>query len=68
MRVNAVDLAVMAATLAHGGENPVTGDRVVSEEVAAQVLAVMATCGMYDASGSGCSASGCRPRAGFRVV
>ncbi|WEH43370.1 glutaminase A [Streptomyces sp. AM 2-1-1] len=51
VRVNAVDLAVMAATLAHGGENPVTGDRVVSEEVAAQVLAVMATCGMYDASG-----------------
>ncbi|MEU1091391.1 glutaminase A, partial [Streptomyces sp. NPDC005892] len=51
VRVTAVDLAVMAATLAHGGVNPVTEDRVVSEEVAAQVLAVMATCGMYDASG-----------------
>ncbi|MFE9851506.1 glutaminase A [Streptomyces sp. NPDC005576] len=51
VRVTAVDLAVMAATLAHGGVNPVTEDRVVSEEVAAQVLAVIATCGMYDASG-----------------
>ncbi|WP_405658892.1 glutaminase A [Streptomyces sp. NBC_01166] len=51
VRVNALDLAVMAATLAHGGVNPVTGERVVSPEVAAQVLAVMATCGMYNGSG-----------------
>ncbi|WP_406099570.1 glutaminase A [Streptomyces sp. NBC_01013] len=51
VRVTALDLAAMAATLAHGGVNPLTGERVVSEPVAAQVLAVMATCGMYDASG-----------------
>ncbi|MFJ2091215.1 glutaminase A [Streptomyces sp. NPDC087901] len=51
VRVTALDLAAMAATLAHGGVNPLTGDRVVPEPVAAQVLAVMATCGMYDASG-----------------
>ncbi|WP_030582407.1 glutaminase A [Streptomyces anulatus] len=51
IRVTAVDLATMAATLAYGGVNPVTGERVVSAEVAAQVLAVMATCGMYDGSG-----------------
>ncbi|MEV5158303.1 glutaminase A [Streptomyces sp. NPDC053728] len=51
VRATAVDLAVMAATLAHGGVNPVTGEKVVSAGVAAQVLAVMATCGMYDASG-----------------
>ncbi|MGW0936539.1 glutaminase A [Streptomyces sp. NPDC002666] len=51
VRVTALDLAAMAATLAHGGVNPLTGDRVVAEPVAAQVLAVMATCGMYDASG-----------------
>ncbi|KPC81060.1 glutaminase A [Streptomyces sp. NRRL S-4] len=51
VRVTAVDLAVMAATLAYGGVNPVTGESVVSPEVAAQVLAVMATCGMYDSSG-----------------
>ena len=51
LRVDTVDLAVMAATLAAGGVNPVTGRRVVSEQVAIQVLSVMATCGMYDAAG-----------------
>ncbi|WP_328459853.1 glutaminase A [Streptomyces sp. NBC_00448] len=51
VRVNTVDLAVMAATLATGGVNPVTGRTVVPERVAVQVLAVMATCGMYDAAG-----------------
>ncbi len=49
--VTATDLAVMAATLAHGGVNPVTGDAVVSEDVAVRTQAVMATCGMYDFSG-----------------
>ncbi|MFC9246131.1 glutaminase A [Streptomyces sp. NPDC057136] len=51
VRATAVDLATMAATLAHGGVNPVTGESVVTAAVAAQVLAVMATCGMYNASG-----------------
>lgn len=51
VRVTALDLATMAATLAYGGVNPVTRERVVSAEVAARVLAVMATCGMYDSSG-----------------
>ncbi|MEZ3160217.1 glutaminase A [Microbacterium sp. BWT-B31] len=45
------DLAVMGATLAFGGMNPVTGRRVVSEPVARDVLAIMASCGMYDYSG-----------------
>ncbi|MFJ8820846.1 glutaminase A [Streptomyces sp. NPDC102467] len=45
------DLAVMHATLAGGGVNPVTGRRVVAPRHAQHVLAVMATCGMYDASG-----------------
>lgn len=45
------DLAIMGATLARGGINPVTGDRVFSGEVARHVLTVMATCGMYDYSG-----------------
>lgn len=51
VRVTALDLAAMAATLANGGVHPVTGDAVVPEPVAAHVLAVMATCGMYNASG-----------------
>ncbi|MFJ8043402.1 glutaminase A [Kitasatospora sp. NPDC096147] len=51
VRVTAADLAVMAATLAKGGVNPVTGRRAVSQDVAVRTLAVMATCGMYDGAG-----------------
>ena len=50
--VTADDLAVMAATLAAGGVNPVTGRRAVPPEVVGPVLSVMSTCGMYDASGT----------------
>ncbi|MBD3940954.1 glutaminase A [Microbacterium sp. NEAU-LLC] len=49
--VTARDLAVMGATLAFGGINPVTGDRVVAEAVARDVLSIMTSCGMYDYSG-----------------
>jgi glutaminase len=49
--VTVTDLAVMAATLANNGTNPVTGENVVSAGVVRQVLSVMATCGMYDAAG-----------------
>jgi len=45
------DLAVMAATLANRGINPVSGERVIPEPVVRQVLSVMSTCGMYDAAG-----------------
>nr|MDT0667654.1 glutaminase [Micromonospora sp. DSM 115978] len=38
-------------TLAHGGINPVTGERVLSESHVSQVLTVMGTCGMYDHAG-----------------
>jgi glutaminase len=48
---SAEDLAVMGATLADGGVNPVTGRRVVSSVVCQHVLAVMATAGMYETSG-----------------
>jgi glutaminase len=49
--VNAKDLATMAATLANGGKNPVTGKKVMSAENVPEVLAVMATAGLYDDSG-----------------
>lgn len=45
------DLAVMAATLAFGGHNPATGERVVSERTARDVVSIMTSCGMYDFSG-----------------
>lgn len=49
--VTAFDVAVMAATLAGFGRNPLTGERVVSEAVARWTVSVMASCGMYDGSG-----------------
>ncbi|QEO14935.1 glutaminase A [Agromyces intestinalis] len=51
LTVTARDLAIMAATLATGGVNPVTGERVVGEDAARWTTAVMTSCGMYDASG-----------------
>ncbi|GHJ43810.1 hypothetical protein Cs7R123_11520 [Catellatospora sp. TT07R-123] len=51
VRVDAADLAVMAATLAGGGINPVTREPVVPALAAERTLAVMASCGMYDAAG-----------------
>jgi glutaminase len=49
--VNAKDLATMAATLAAGGKNPVTGKQVLDANKVPGVLAVMATAGLYDDSG-----------------
>jgi glutaminase len=49
--VTASDLAVMAATLANGGKNPITGKQVIGQEHVQRILAVMATAGLYDDSG-----------------
>lgn len=49
--VTARDLAVMAATLANRGVNPVTGEQVVSSYVVARTLSVMTSSGMYDYAG-----------------
>ena len=45
------DLAVMGATLANEGINPLTGARAIGARHVSNVLSVMATCGMYDNSG-----------------
>lgn len=50
--VTSDDLAMMAATLANGGVNPVTGAQVIPADVVGPTLSVMATCGMYDAAGT----------------
>jgi glutaminase len=49
--VTAKDLATMAATLAFGGRNPVTGKQAIDTGNVPYVLAVMATAGLYDDSG-----------------
>jgi len=51
LEVTARDLAVMAATLANGGVNPVTGNRVVDQLTCQHTLAVMTTAGLYETSG-----------------
>lgn len=51
VRVTARDLATMGATLADGGVNPVTGIRVLDEDLCHPVLAVMLTAGLYETSG-----------------
>jgi glutaminase len=49
--VSATDLAVMGATLADGGVNPLTKQPVVDREVCRYTLAVMTTAGLYETSG-----------------
>lgn len=49
--VTARQLAVMGATLANGGVNPVTNKRVIKEGIVDEVLAIMLTAGFYDESG-----------------
>ena len=52
IRVTAQELAVMGATLANKGVNPITSVQVLKEELLPGVLAVMSGCGMYDYSGN----------------
>ena len=51
LNVTVRDLAVMAATLANGGTNPVTGERIIDAIHCQHVLAVMVTAGLYENSG-----------------
>ncbi len=51
LNVSAKDLAVMGATLADGGINPLTRQRVVEPAICHYALAVMATAGLYETSG-----------------
>ena len=51
VQVTCRDLAAMAATLANGGVNPLTGARACDRRHVRDVLTVMYTCGMYDFAG-----------------
>ncbi|TPG33203.1 glutaminase A [Mycolicibacterium hodleri] len=62
--VTSTDLARMAATLARGGVNPLTGRRVTNAAVVKRTLSVMVTCGMYDAAGDWVSAVGMPAKSG----
>ncbi len=51
LNVSVTDLAVMGATLADGGVNPLTRQRVIDPETCRYTLAVMTTAGLYETSG-----------------
>src|SRR5262249_8568530 len=51
LNVSAKDLAVMGATLADGGVNPLTRQRVVDAQSCVCALAVRAVAGLYETSG-----------------
>ena len=51
LNVNCADLAVMGATLANAGIQPVTGMRALAAEYVPDVLTVMNSCGMYNYAG-----------------
>ncbi|NLA91509.1 MAG: glutaminase A, partial [Synergistaceae bacterium] len=51
LTANCEDLAVLGATLAADGKNPLTGEQAAPPGVARIVRTIMATCGMYDGSG-----------------
>ena len=62
--IDAHDLSVMAATLANGGINPLTGIRVASVSTVRAVLSVMTSCGMYDSAGDWLYAVGLPAKSG----
>ena len=51
MLVNCRDLALMGATLANGGVNPLTKMRAIPQPYVKYLLSIMLSCGMYDYAG-----------------
>ena len=51
IRVTVKDLAVMSATLANGGRQPITDDKILDADVCRLTLALMSSAGMYDGAG-----------------
>jgi glutaminase len=64
LSVTAADLAVMAATLANGGRQPITGEQVIDAIHCQHVLAVMVTAGLYETSGDWLYATGLPGKSG----
>jgi glutaminase len=69
VNVTTRDLAVMAATLANDGTNPVTGKRVFEAQYVRDVLSVMNSCGACTTMPeSGPTRSACRPKVASRAA
>lgn len=57
-------LSVLAATLANGGINPITNQRIFDAEHVKNCLSLMNSCGMYDYSGEWCFKVGIPAKSG----
>jgi len=66
--VNTEMMSVVAATLANGGVNPITDERVLSSSTVTSCLSVMMTCGMYDASGEFSATTGFPAKSGVSGI
>ncbi|MTB87176.1 glutaminase A [Aeromicrobium senzhongii] len=64
LSVDVRDLSTMASVLANGGVHPDSGERLMAEQTAIQVLSVMATCGMYDDAGDWLASVGIPAKSG----
>ncbi len=51
IEINTENMAVVAGTLANGGINPLTGERIFKSDTVKNMLSMMLMCGMYDYSG-----------------
>lgn len=58
------ELALMGATLANGGVNPKTGQRLLDESSVPELLAIMLTAGFYDESGEWAYSTGLPSKTG----
>ena len=67
LEASVVEAARLAAILAAGGIAP-GGERVLSARTASTVVAIMATCGMYDESGAHLVATGLPAKSGVSGV
>ncbi len=62
--VTAADLAVMAATIAFEGRNPVSGRRVFRPEISPCITSLMATVGFYERTGDWMFSTGVPAKSG----
>lgn len=62
--ITSSQLAIMAATIANGGVNPVTGKRVFAAEIAPKITTLIATVGFYQHSGDWLYTSGIPAKSG----
>lgn len=62
--VSTEDLAIMGATLANNGVNPISGEEILDSSIVERILSVMMTAGMYDGAGDWMTSVGIPAKSG----